>query len=138
MPNKLWDETGQLKKTTRTAVKARQKATDSQWWMVEEAVKAFIAKYPIVWQEFVKDTQKERDFTNPYSLGKLQSGKQMKTEFRKTGVFPSVMNKEGELVDGLLPVLEGIIPGLCHKDSVNYVELLRRYPEFRPSYKTNV
>lgn len=139
----LQDETGLLKGKVRTKDKARVKATAAQWEMTRSAIDAFAVKYPDVWRQFVIDTQRERDSSNPYAEGKNERGKKMPTEWRKTAVFPSAHIPNPEIpgdfeVDSLVQVLEGIIPGLCHKDSVNFVEFLKRFPVFSPSWRLNV
>lgn len=134
----LKDETGLMKGKVRTKDLARVKATEQQWNMASQAINAFAAKYPKIWAEFVSDTQKDRDFTNKYAEGKNERGKKMQSEFRKTAVFPTVNDLDGHINDSLLNVLEGIIPGLTHKDSVNYVEFLKRFPVFSPAWSLNV
>lgn len=137
----LQDETGLLKGKVRTKELAREKATDAQWQMAQEAINAFAAKYPHVWAEFVADNQREKNSSNPYAEGMSETGKKMPTEWRKTAVFPSAnyTDIDGEIaVDSLLSVLEGIIPGLCHKDSINFVPFLKRFPVFSPSWRFNV
>lgn len=143
MSRGLQDEIGLHKGGSRIKDKAREKATEAQWQMTEAAIKAFSEKYPSIMKKFIEDTSRERDFSNQYAEGKHDDGKKMASEFRKTAVFPTINGIDREtgevvVVDSLLPVLEGIIPGLTHKDSVNYAEFLKRFPIFSPSYKLNV
>lgn len=134
----LQDETGLLKNKPLKKDLARIPATDSQWEMVSASINAFAARYPAHWHAFVQDQTKDKDFTNKFAEGKSATGKKMRSEFRKTACFPTIVNVNGDVVDSLLPVLEGIIPALTHKDSVNYVPFLKKYPLFNPAYKFNV
>lgn len=137
----LQDETGFAKKRIRTKDKARERATEAQWLMVEQAINAFAAKYPHVWKAFIRDTDRMRDSSNKYAEMKTESGKKMPTERRWTATFPSanLTDPNGTIeVDRLDAVLEGIIPALCHKDSVNFAPFLKRFPIFNPAYKFNV
>jgi hypothetical protein len=140
----LQDETGLFKGKIKTGDKAREKATDHQWKLVEEAINAFVAKYPHVWIAFCEDTKKEQsahDTLNRHAFLMSPSGKKVKTDRRKTATFPSAQwyDEDGDMrTDSLLWVLEGIIPGLCHTESVNYAQFLKRFPIFRPTWKNNV
>lgn len=134
----LKDETGLLKNKPLKRDMARVPATEAQWKMVESAIAAFISQYPYQWSQFILDQNKDKDFSNKFAEGKSATGKKMRSEFRKTACFPTILNAQGEVVDSLLPVLEGIIPALTHKDSVNYVPFLKKYPIFNPAYKFNV
>lgn len=141
-PTGLYKEKGKV----RTETIARERATDSQWQMVEAAINAFAEKYPHVWEAFTTDMTKERShhdlIDNKYAeIIKDKSLKKVETERRKTATFPSAQwyNADGELeTDSLLWIIECIIPGLTHKYSVNYVEFLKRFPVFSPSWKLNV
>jgi hypothetical protein len=111
---------------------AQTKATEMQWQLVDMAIKAFIAKYPIQWIMFQEDLKRGR---NEYNVAKEGGLKQ--SNFRNTAAFPVIYDAQGKEVDALLPVLKKIIPGLTDKKSVNFAEFMRRYPDFRPSEKTN-
>lgn len=134
----LQDEIGLTRGKIRKKDYAREKATEGQWGMMDLAIQGFMQRYPLVWSQFIADTERERDFQNPYAEGREESGKKMRSEFRKTCVLPVVLNAEGEAVDGLYNLFEKIVPGLFHKDSINYVTFLKRYPFFSPSFKLNV
>lgn len=110
---------------------AKQKATEQQWEFMRMAINAFAAQYPVHWMEFVKDIERGRQVTNPYSSA--QEGDLKKSGFRSTGAFPVILNANGDEVDSLLPVLKKIIPGLTDKNSKNYAEFLKRFPVFRTS-----
>lgn len=109
---------------------SREKATESQWGLIDIAVKAFISKYPRHWYAFQQMLKTER---SEYNLAK--DGDLKKANWRNTASFPVIYNSAGEEADALLPVLNKIIPALTHKDSINYAEFLRRYPCFLPAEK---
>lgn len=107
---------------------AKQKATEYQWGLVDMAIKAFIAKYPLHWIEFQKQLNAQR---TTYNLAK--DGELKKAGFRNTASFPTIEDQEGNTIDSLKPVIEKFIPQLCHKKSVNYREFLKRYKMFLPA-----
>ena len=101
---------------------AKQKATEQQWYLVDEAIKAFIKHYPTVWMSFQKDLKVQRSKYNEAWEGDLK-----KAEFRNVMAIPSE----------ILAVVRKIIPELTHKKSVNFSEFLKRYPCFRPGEASN-
>lgn len=116
--------------------KATDKATESQWQMIDFAVKAWIQAYPKQWMEFQQDLNRGRNTYNDAKEGGLKS-----SQWRNTASFPVALvynpvtgNVES---NNLLTVLQKIIPHLTHKNSVNFSEFLKRYPSFRPSEKSN-
>lgn len=112
--------------------RAKEKATDGQWQMVEWAVKAFMDKYPLHMQAFLKDLDQGRSKYNVAKEGGLK-----KSNFRNTASFPVIYDQYGNEVDALLPVLKKIIPGLTDRHSKNYSEFIRRFPIFCPADKEN-
>lgn len=112
---------------------AKEKATEQQWYLVDTAIKAFYAKYPLQYEIWRKMTNVDKDPHRPYHLAK--EGDLKKANVRHTATFPVILDKEGNPTDSLYPILNRIIPGLTHKKSVNMDEFLRRYPDFNPSYK---
>lgn len=111
---------------------AREKATEAQWWLVDTAIKAFIAKYPTQWMEFQRQLKSE---ATEWQLATKEHKELRKRNWRNSASFPIVYTSEGE--DSLLPVIEKIIPRLIHKESKNYIEFLKRYPFFCPAQKVN-
>ena len=113
--------------------------TEERWWLVEQAISAFIQKYPLHWMQFQRDLKAER---TQYQLG---TGDLAKSSFRNTLSFPIILRKatmvEFEVgladedglieVDSLLPVLEKILPGLLKSDKGGdnklYREFIRRF-----------
>jgi len=106
---------------------AKTKATKSQWALVDVAIKEYVRKYPLewlTWQKSVKyDREAQKDTLRKRTKGMLRG--------KRVATFPVVFNKKGEVIDGLLPVLEKIIPKLTHSQSVNFWPFLKKYPMFR-------
>lgn len=120
-------------------VLAREKATESQWQMIDIAINAFKMRYPLIWERFLKDNRDSENVLNPYGIA--TDGGLKKANFRKIMSFPCavVYDHLGERkIDSLQPVLENIIPGLTMKNSKNLIPFLKRYPMFSCSYKPNV
>lgn len=119
----------------RKEARAKEKAGDHQWWMVEQAIKAFMAEYPYDWIQFQNEMAAERTKYNEATEGGLK-----KSNFRRVASFPVINrynpeSRQYEQIDSLLPVLEKIIPGLTHKKSKNFTEFLKRFPQFRAGEK---
>lgn len=118
------------------AVEAKEKATESQWQMIDFAINAWISAYPKHWFKFQQELMAGRNTYNDAKEGGLKQ-----TQWRNTAAFPIAYVPDpvtGEMQSkSLLQVLKKIIPHLTHKNSANYIEFLKRYPSFMPSEKTN-
>lgn len=116
--------------------KASDKATDSQWQMIDFAIRAFIGAYPKQWAAFQADLNQGRNTYNDAKEGGLK-----KSQWRNTAAFPIAYVRDPltgeEQEKNLLEILKKIIPHLTHKHSANFEEFLKRYPMFMPSKKTN-
>lgn len=130
-----------LSKKTRARAEAQaaEKAGEHQWQLAEQAIQAFIAKYPKHMELFLRDMERGR---TKYSEALPEYKDLKKAQWRNTASFPVIYGRDpltGEIreVDSLLPVLNRIIPGLTNKKSKNYAEFLERFPIFRPSDKSN-
>jgi len=119
-------------KANKSEVFAKTKATDKQWEMVEIAIKAFQQKYPYRWKIWQDDLKYQR---TKYQLATDEHKELKKASWRNTGSFPIILDKDGNIIDGILPVLEKIIPKLTHPKSVNYETFLRKYKMFLPGEK---
>lgn len=126
--------TANAEKTRRlNQSKAHTKATESQWEMCKWAIDAFMAKYPVHWSQFQAEVESERNMFNKHNVA--LEGDLKKAGFRLSATFPVILGAEGQEIDALLPVLQKIIPGLVHKDSANFNEFLKRFPQFRTTYE---
>lgn len=113
------------------ASEAHDKATKEQWELVDIAINAFRDVYRTQWDAFMLDMAAERGKFND------AKGKGLKdSQFRNTAAFPIayVPNRvTGEMESkSLLMILQRIIPGLTHKNSINYIPFLKKYPMFVP------
>lgn len=143
-------ERGKAKRRLSEAM-AAQKATEKQWQLVSMAINAWTKEYPLEWWEFQKELKMGQSKYND-ATGEGLKG----VQFRNTAAFPIAYKKVAKAStidssgvfsvakieydyeeDGLLPVLKNIVPGLTDKKSVNFAEFCKRYPQFRPSEKTN-
>jgi len=113
---------------------AKTKATEKQWILVDIAIKEFIRQYPLHWIRFINTLKKDVGNRNEFGLANKKYGKNIINR-RHTASFPVIVNNKGEIVDGLLPVLEKFIPQLTHKNSVNYYSFLKKYPMFKAASK---
>ena len=115
----------------RSIYYAKQKANDGQWWMAEQAIRAFIAKYPKHWMMFQNDIKINR---SEYNLATKDNKELRQANWRNVLSFPVIEDHERE-IDSLKPVIDKIIPGLSHKDSVNRKEFIKRFPFLCPGRK---
>ena len=100
---------------------AKHKASDAQWDILDIAIKTFVREHPVLWLNFQKSLEVERNAMNPYKQANTKEKELRKSGWRHTCSFP---NAE------LLTVIEKIIPGLTHNDSINYAKFLKKYPQF--------
>jgi len=119
-------------KEDKSTTLAKTKATDAQWELIDIAIKAFMAKYPYHWKIWQDDLTYQR---TKYQLATKDHKELKQASWRNTASFPVILDREGNIIDGILPVLEKIIPKLTHNKSVNYVTFLRKYPMFLPGMK---
>ena len=112
---------------------AKQRATEAQWWLCDQAIKAFISKYPEHWMEFQESLKINK---SEYGLATKEHKELRSANWRHILSFPVIEDQEGNTIDSLKPVLDRIIPRLAHKDSVNRIEFMKRYKFFCPSEKT--
>lgn len=119
-------------KRTKSEVLAKTKATDAQWELVSIAVRAFISKYPSQWYEFQRQLKADR---TKYQLATKDHKELRQANWRNVASFPIIEDSEGNAVDSILPVLQRIIPGLTHKNSVNFSKFIKKFPFFLPGEK---
>ena len=112
---------------------AKQRATEAQWQMCDWAIKAFISKYPEQWIEFQTMLKVSK---SEYGLATKEHKELRSANWRHILSFPVIEDRNGDTIDSLKPVLDKIIPGLAHKNSVNRIEFMKRYKFFCPSEKT--
>jgi hypothetical protein len=123
-----------LEKKTQKAKRsslARERATERQWQLIDIAIDAFARRYPLEWNTFVVSQRESKSMVD-YALA--GEGDLRKAGFRLSATFPAII-RDNEVVDRLDPVLDKIIPGLTHKDSVNFILFLKKYPIFNPGDK---
>lgn len=94
------------------------------------AIEAFKREFPFEWMAFQKQLREER---TDYNLAK--EGGLKKASFRNTGAFPVVYNPDGSERANMLKMMKKIFPNFIK--SKTYAEFMRKYPELRPSAKTN-
>ena len=111
---------------------AKTKANDAQWFLVDQAIKAFQKKFPyhwVIWQNGLREQRTK------YQLATKEHKELRQASWRNTASFPVILDREGNVTDDLLTVIEKIIPRLTHNDSVNYATFLKKYPMFLPGEK---
>ena len=119
-------------KEDKSITLAKTKATDAQWQMIDIAIKAFMVKYPYHWKIWQDDLKYQR---TKYQLATNEHKELRKASWRNTASFPVILDREGNIIDSILPVLEKIIPQLTHKKSINYATFLKKYKMFLPGEK---
>ena len=124
--NKLSTNSNLKRLTPKIEDLARIKATDAQWSLCDEVIKSFIREHLSLWIAFQKSLQIERSESNPYKLANKKEKELRKANFRHSASFP---NAE------FIQVIEKIIPGLTHPNSVNYTKFLKKYPFFKAGEK---
>ena len=119
-------------KRTESIALAKTKATEQQWYLLDVAIGAFIKKYPIQWYEFQRMLSAERSSLNPYKLATKEHKEMRDANWRNVATFPTIEDKDGNVVDSLLPELQKIIPGLTTRYSVNFPKFIKKYTCFLP------
>lgn len=136
-PKKIYITNKRTGKTEMHHALPGEKATQAQWDMVDMAIKAFITKYPLEWQEFTGDLQKNR---TKYQEALPEHVELKKAQWRNVLSFPVIQRWDEDLrqyveKDSLLPILRQIIPDITAKKGKNFLPFIKKYPEFIPGEK---
>lgn len=124
-PSPLTEEAEEM-----TTNKLGERVTGRDWFLVEEAVKAFLVKYPSQMLVFEKDLAAER---TKWKLAHKEHKELRQANWRNIASFPVVKKPDGS-EDSILPVLEKLMPGLTTKKGL-LEEFLRKFPIFRAPEK---
>lgn len=107
--------------------------TQSEWLLIDMAVKAFITKFHAQWAMFQQEMAAERkELTNPTfgDASKSQHKELHASSHRKVAVIPTFWNEIEQQEESLIMVLEKIHPYLF-SNKKNTREFLKKYPDFQ-------